>query len=246
MPKINLEHISIVVSRPQYDGNIGSLARAMRNMGLARLRVAAPQADLHSAEALKMACDAQDVLMNANVYGTLLEALADIQIVVGTTRRVGVVRQHVLTPRALAAKFVDVSQAAEIAIVFGNEGTGLSNEEIALCQWLVTIPTAPSYKSINLAQAVMVIAYEIFVINTDMPPEPVLDLAPAAAVEPMYQALRDSLLEIGFLDPNNPERLMFALRRFLGRAKLEARDVRILRGIARQIKWYANSNRGSK
>lgn len=238
MPKINLANVSIVLSRPLFGGNVGSIARAMRNMGLSHLRLVAPQADLQGDEALKMACDARPLLEAAAIYPTLLEAVADQQLVVGTTRRVGVVRQHVLTPRALAEKLIAPSQTDCMALVFGNEGTGLSNEEIALCQWLVTIPTDPAFKSLNLAQAVMVIAYELHMAHTDQPPEPVLRRASAQAVEAMYTALKGALLKIGFLDANNPERIMFAIRRCLGRAQLEERDVKILRGIARQINWY--------
>lgn len=246
MTKLNLDNIIIVASQPMFSGNIGSVARAMANMGLARLRVVAPQADLGSEDALKMACDGRGVLETAQRFATLREAVADVPLVVGTTRRVGVVRQHVMTPRTLAERITDLSQTARIAVVFGNEGSGLSNEEIAVCQWLVTIPTDAGYKSLNLSQAVMVVAYELFMAQTDHPPEPVLDIAPTEALETMYEALRAALLSIGFLDPINPERLMFALRRFLGRAKLENRDVKILRGIARQINWFVRVSGGPR
>ena len=243
MTRVNLDNVTFVLSRPVYGGNVGSVARAMSNMGLRRLRLAGPPAEWNGEEALRMACDGRPLLEAAGVYNHLRDAVADQQLVIGTTRRVGLVREHVLTPRAVAEKLAALSQSSPVAFVFGNEGSGLSNDEIALCQWLVTIPTHPDQKSINLAQAVMIIAYELYLTESDQPPEPVLDLAPADAVEGMYEALRAALLSIGFLDPINPERMMFALRRILGRARLEKRDLKILRGIARQIDWYATKGR---
>jgi tRNA/rRNA methyltransferase len=238
MRKVNLENVSIVLARPLYSGNVGAVARAMKNMELKRLVLADPQADWLNNEARQMACDARDVLENAILYPCLEEAVADVNLVVGTTRRTGLLRDHVYTPRGLAEKLIDLSQSNKIAILFGNEITGLENEEIRLCQWLVRIPTNPEFKSLNLAQAAMIICYELYQAGSDVPAQPDVPLADVKAVESMYQHMKDTLLEIGFLDKNNPERIMFAIRRILGRAGLEERDVRIFRGISRQIAWY--------
>lgn len=244
--KINFKNIHIALVEPMYAGNIGAVARAMKNTELEHLIVVDPKTEFLNEEGYKMACGAKDILQNAHVYPSLREALSEMELVIGTTRRIGLIREHAYTPRRMAEKIIDISQASKIAILFGNEVRGLRNSEIALCQWLVTIPTHPIFGSLNVSQAAMIVCYELYQASSDFPPQPDLDRADVGELESMYDQLKATLLKIGFLDVNNPERLMFAFRRMLGRAALEKRDVRILRGLCRQIAWYASHVQESK
>lgn len=236
---MGLENISIVLVRPLYAGNIGAAARALKNMALERLVLVAPAAALDE-EARRMAAGAGDLLERAEIYRSLEEAIVDSNYVIGTTARRGLLRGLALPPRDFARKIISLSERNEISILFGPEDRGLSNREIALCQQLITIPANPRFNSLNLAQAVLLVCYELYLAAAE-PAAPSLRLASLRQLEPMYQHLKEALLEIGFLDPNNPERIMYAIRRFLGRAGLEERDVRIIRGISRQIKWLAQT-----
>ena len=184
-----------------------------------------------------MAVHADDVLSQARRCDSLEEAVADCGLVVGTTRRDGLYRAAAESPRALAPRLVAAATSNRVALVFGPEDHGLSNDDLKACQQLICIPSDPAYASLNLAQAVMVCCYELFIAaNGD--PENVPVLAPAQRVALMFDRLQTAFLSIGFLHANNPEHIMFDFRRLLGRAQLEERDVRILLGLARQIEWY--------
>ena len=186
-----------------------------------------------------MAFHAGDVIDSMRRSRTLAEAVADCALVVGTTARGGPYRQGVRAPREAAPDIVARAQQQQVALVFGPEDHGLSNADLKLCHQLITIPTNPDYPSLNLAQAVMVCAYELFVVSrADAALAQRPALAPAAQVEQAYERLRDALLTIGFLHPDNPDHIMFALRRLFGRTGLEEREVRILLGLARQIEWF--------
>jgi tRNA/rRNA methyltransferase len=137
---------------------------------------------------------------------------------------------------------LDHAARQRIGILFGPEDTGLVDDDLRLCQLLIRIPTKHQAHSINLAQAVMLVCYELYVGSLGRDPAPVPGLAPMEQVEAMYEQLEKALLEIGFLQPQNASHMMFALRRILGRAGLEASDIGILRGIARQIGWYARTD----
>jgi tRNA/rRNA methyltransferase len=146
----------------------------------------------------------------------------------------------------MAGRIVEMSQQNEIALVFGPEDTGLSNEDIRLCHMLVTIPTA-EFKSLNLSHAVMIICYEIFVARTlpsDRPHEP--RLATSGETEAMYEQVKCLLTKIGFLNPQNPDYWMLHIRRFLSRTSLLAREVKIIRGICRQLDWYMENGKRKK
>ena len=237
--RVSLTNLRIILVRPRYSGNIGAVARAMRNMGMNDLTlVNPPQLCRNTADT--MAVHARDVLDTMQVHRSLRAAVADCGLVVGTTCRRGLYRASALTPRALAPHILAAAEANRVALVFGPEDSGLSNDDLRLCHQLVTIPTDPAYTSLNLAQAVLLCCYEVFVaaLGEDFtPPRP---LALAERQELMYEKLKGALLKIGFLHGDNPDHIMFALRRILGRAGLEDRDVRILLGLARQIDWYAS------
>jgi len=234
------EKIAFVLFRPIQAGNIGAVARALKNMGFSDLRVVEPGAPLSSLDATKMAVHGEDVLSNARVYPNLPEALADRTITVGTTCRGGPYRSATRPVREAARELNQLADTNRIGIVFGPEDHGLTNEELKLCDRIVTIPTAPEYPSLNLAQAVMIVAYEMMLAAGDQPAlDQQLDLASSSKVQEMLSRMADALLAIGFLLEDNPDHIMFALRALFGRSGLTARELDILNGMARQIKWTA-------
>lgn len=236
----SLGNFAFVLVRPLRLGNVGAAARALKNMGLSDLRLVAPAAST-GREAAAMAVHAEDVLRAARCYDDLPAALADRTLVVGTTCRPGLYRAGALAVREAAAQLAaEAAVHNRIAVVFGPEDTGLVNRELELCQRLITIPTAPEYPSLNLAQAVMVVAYELMMAAGAARELPMAERrAPAADVEAMMQRMSRALVAIGFLPADNPEHIMFALRAVLGRSGLGERELDILNGIARQINWFA-------
>jgi tRNA/rRNA methyltransferase len=231
-----LGNIRVVLVRPRGAANIGAAARAMKNMGLHELVLVRPQVtDSFWSKAL--AVHAHDVLSQARRCETLDQAVADCGLVVGTTCRDGVYRARAESPRTAAPRLAAAARTNRVALVFGPEDHGLSNEDLKACQQLICIPTDPGYTSLNLAQAVMVCCYELFLAATGTP-ETVPVLAAAEHTRQMFERLQSAFLSIGFLHADNPDHIMFAVRRLLGRAQLEPRDVRILLGLARQIEWY--------
>lgn len=234
---MSLDNVRIVLVGSLYGGNVGSACRAMANMGLAKLRLVAPDAALDWAEAEKMAVHADGVLASRETFATLAEAVADCIAVVGTTARRGLYRQHAQAPRETAAAIAPLAAAGLVAIVFGREDRGLLNEEVACCTHLVQIPTA-AYASLNLAQAVMVMAYELFLAaGTYEPVREKSPPAPAALKARMTAIWRDYLLEIGFMEPDMADHMMAAMSRIFARGALTEDDVRILMGIVRQSRW---------
>jgi len=187
--------------------------------------------------------EARDILENARKFNSLPEALSGFQYAVATTRRGGRLRANALDPRSMARRLVDFVPRNRIALVFGPEDRGLNNEELCLCQAVVTIPTNPDFPSVNLAQAVMIILWEIAAAAagpTGVSEIPVL--AEIGRVENMYRHMEKVLLEIGYLHPENPQRMIRALKRVLNRTGLEERDIRAIRGIFRQFDWYFKKN----
>ncbi len=235
--KVNLDHITIILVQAQIPENIGSVARAMNNMGLRRLILVDPK-NCDLSRVLKTATGSSiDVVEEMEVFEDLKEALGPYQYVVGTTARIGSLRPARTHPRRLAGDLIRTSQNNRVAILFGPEDRGLSNEQLRYCHTLATIPTA-RFSSLNLAQAVMIICYEIFLVNREKIPEPLPRLANKFELEGMYEHLKAVLMKIGFIDPQNPEHWMHNIRRFLSRLPLRAREVRIIRGVCRQIDWY--------
>ena len=235
---IDPNHIAIVLVETQIPENIGSVARAMNNMGFSRLLLVEPMnCDLK--RVLKMATGSSvDLIENMEVYENLLEAIGPFQYVVGTTARLGVHRPAVTDPRRLAMDLVGISQNNNIAILFGPEDRGLSNDHLRYCHTIATIPTE-RFSSLNLAHAVMILCYELFMAGRQKPLESPPRLANKFELEGMYEHLKDVFLKIGFINPQNPEHWMLNIRRFLSRLPLRAREVRVVRGVCRQIDWYA-------
>ena len=240
-----LRNIAIVLVKPQYAGNIGSVSRAMKNMGLSRLILVSPAQDHLSAEARMMATSAIGLLKGAQVFPTLEEALPGFRWIAGTSARKGRNRGPFVSPREICPEILSIAGSVPVAVLFGPEDKGLTNEEIAPCQALISIPTHPNLPSLNLAQAVLIFSYELF-LATLVDPErgsssqgSISKLAEFQKVEGMFAHLENLLYRIGFLHPQNPKRIMHVLRRIGGRARLSDRDVAILRGIFHQLEWYA-------
>lgn len=234
---LKLANVAIVLVEPQIPENIGSVARAMNNMGLTRLILVKPGCcDL--TRILKMATGPSiDIVEAMQVYDELMSALGPYHYIVGTTARTGAQRPALTDPRRLAHDLIPISRNNQVAILFGPEDRGLSNEHLRLCHSTATIPTG-SFPSLNLSQAVMVVAYEIFLASREPSTETLPRLANRFELEGMYDHLKDALMRIGFINPQNPEHWMLNIRRFLSRLPMRAREVRIIRGICRQIDWY--------
>jgi tRNA/rRNA methyltransferase len=225
--------------RPRGSGNIGSIARAMKNFGACELAIVGT-ARTRSFWARAMATHGRDVLSNAKCYETIREAVADCNLIVGTTARGGLYRHHSRTPRDSAPEIASAAETGKVALLFGPEDHGLDNKDLQSCQLLITIPTHSDYQSLNVAQAAVVCLYEIFVASLAPAAPAAIQRAEAEQVERLFDIMRASLLKIGCLDSENPGHMLLALRRILGRAGLEDKDVRILTGMFRQIEWYAN------
>lgn len=242
-----LEKVAIVLVEPREPGNIGAAARAMANMGLSRLVLVRPPDHL-VADAFKMALAARPILEAAVVADNLTQALGGFGFVAGTTRRGGGGRRGRVTPRQLASELPAVAAANDVAILFGREESGLTNEELQYCQRLVTIPSSEGFGSLNLSQSVLVIAYELFLGVGGSGPGGAsvapARRAPTAELEGLYGQMERVLLEIGYLEPTNPARMMRVFRRLLGRAGPDGREVKALRGIFRQVAWYAGQHAG--
>jgi tRNA/rRNA methyltransferase len=234
---VNLKNVCIILSRPRYPENIGAAARAMRNMGLEQLMVVEPQ-NYDMSRVLKMATHgAVEVVEQIKVYEDLRAAVAPLSYIVGTTARLGGQRQLVGSAARLAQKLAPISKENQVGLLFGPEDRGLTNADIRLCHELVNIPTA-EFSSLNLAQAVMVVCYELRRYNQPGGQTFVPRLANRHELDGMYAQLKDILVRISYIQPDNPDYFMNNLRHFGTRLKLRAKEVSIIRGICRQIDWY--------
>jgi len=227
-----LARIRIVLSHTSHPGNIGAAARAMKTMGLSRLALVNPKY-FPDAEADARASGAADVLEQAVVCQSLAEALRDTVMVAGMTAR----RRDLALPfswaRQGAAQLVGVAAQGEVALVFGNESSGLSNEELSLCHLPIMIPANPDYSSLNLGAAVQLMCYELR-LAAELPgeaPRGELALATMEEIEGLHAHLEKSAIASGFLNPAQPNRLMLRFRRLFARAGLEREEVSILRGL---------------
>ena len=231
------QQVRFVLVRPRSAGNVGSAARALKNLGFERLDLVHPSCDPQDDEARRMAVAAADLLDTARVHRTLDEALGGAAVVVGVTRRSGKHRQPHWRIDALAGELIG---EPSLAVVFGPEDHGLTDAELDRCTHLVYLPASDAYGSFNLAQAVLLVAYELRRVVLDPADvEPWGPIADHAQREAMYRHLEPALLAIGFVHPESQEPIMRRLRRLLGRARLTDDEVSLVRGLARQILWSA-------
>lgn len=241
----DLNSVTIVLVEPQNPGNVGMVCRAMKNMGLYRLRLVNP-CSTDNLEARKFAMSARDLLEGAEIFPTLREALGDCSFSVATTRRHGKYRQEISTPEEIAVKIMNERDRGRVALVFGREDSGLTTDEVSLCRWKATIPTAEEFGSLNLAQAVLIFVYDLFRAEGGGITRPERQPAPGEEVETLYDHMERALLRIGFLNPQNPGHIMRTLRRIFARAELDSREVSVLRGMMAQIDWAAEDFKGKK
>lgn len=245
--RINPQNILVVLVGPTHPGNIGAVARAMKTMGLGRLALVAPKR-FPSAEASARAAGADDVLYEARIFQDLAGAVADCHWVIGTSARVRGLRWPEFTPRECAGRIAGAAEKGPVALVFGRENSGLTNEELDHCHAVVRIPTNPEYHSLNLASAAQVLSYEIRVAMMEReaagtgpdnaPDAPGKEDAgeafqgiSAGEWEGFFQHLEIALQDIGYYDPAKPKKLMRRLRRLFQRAGLDRPELNILRGI---------------
>ena len=240
MLKPKFRNISIVLYKPKYAGNIGAVARAAKNMGIHHM-VVVGTGEYDNEEMLQRSTHlAADVVDHIRYVENVEDALGSFSYIVGTTARLGKGRGPFVAPRVAAPDVAERSQQNKVALLFGPEDTGLANEQLRLCHSVVTIPTSREFTSLNLSHAVMILCYEIFVASSPVASTEVTPkLALSSELEGMYEQIKTLLAEIGFLNPENPDYWMMHLRRFFTRAGILSREVKIIRGICRQLAWHA-------
>lgn len=232
-----LNHVTVVLHQPRFPENIGAAARAACNMGISRLMLVSPE-DCDLTRILTMATHAAaDLVENMEIHSDLGVALKPFHYIVGTTARTGGQRQELKTPREIAEKLVPICANNQVALLFGPEDRGLTNAQLRCCHALVTIPTS-GFSSLNLAQAVMILCYELMTAGDKPTDHFAPRLATRRELDGMYEHLKETFVKINFINPDNPDYWMQNIRRFFSRIGLRARDVKIIRGICRQIDWY--------
>lgn len=231
-----LDSIRIVLVNTSHTGNIGSTARAMKTMGLSQLVLVNP-VDKPDGRASALAAGAGDVLANAKIVDRLEQAVSDCGLVVGTSARSRTLSWPMLEPRDCGEKLVSESPNYPVALVFGRENNGLSNEELQLCHFHVCIPANPEYSSLNLAAAVQTLCYEIRMayLNTTKQPENELEYPLSEELERFYSHLEQTLQKTNFIIPQHPGMVMTKLRRLFNRARPETQELNILRGMLASI-----------
>jgi tRNA/rRNA methyltransferase len=239
----------VVLVRPEVAANLGAAARVLRNMGLSELVLVAPVADPAERQARQLSTHGEEVLERCRIVADLDAAVADCVLVAGTSARVSgpVRRQSVGTPEEVMPRLVESMAAGPVALVFGPEPSGLTNAEVTRCHSLIHIPTDPTYPALNLAQAVAICVYELRKAWLSRTAQPVREApAPFAEQERMFAQLREALEAIHFLYDERADTLMHGLRHLIGRAGPTAMEVRLLLGLARQMRWVAERRAGSE
>ncbi len=248
---MNPDNIRVVLVHTSHPGNIGGVARAMKNMGLRRLYLVAPR-DYPNEQAVWRAASAGDVLESAIVVPTLNDAISDCQFVVGTSARERRIPWPLMDARQCAQRMAVASGQEQVAVLFGREDRGLTNEELKVCNLHLNIPTDEAYSSLNLAMAVQIVAYELRMLQiaTDLPgsapdqwDEP---FASQENMERFYTHLEETLVDIEFLDPAAPRQLMSRLRRLYSRVRLDEMELNILRGVLTETQKWVQRGLGRK
>jgi tRNA/rRNA methyltransferase len=218
----------------------------MMNFGLSELRLVNPVADHLNDEARRMAVRATPILEKATVFADLKQALADTHFSCATTRRLGKYRGRFLLPETAADLLLPLTREGKIALVFGREDQGLATSELECCQRLLTIPTHGNLKSLNLAQSVAICLYQIFCRHKSEKSQPKSKkFASGKSIESLYAHMRETLLEVDYLDPQNPDHILRSFRAIFGRAQLDEREVRIIHGLFSKIDWIDEQRKQS-
>jgi tRNA/rRNA methyltransferase/tRNA (cytidine32/uridine32-2'-O)-methyltransferase len=241
-----LSTIKIVLVGTTHPGNIGAVARAMKNMTMTNLCLVSPKI-FPSADATSRASGADDVLARARLCSTVEEAIADCELVIGASARPRTISWPEITPRDCAEKIVLQEPGRKVAIVFGRENSGLGNNELDLCHLLLRIPCNNEYSSLNLAAAVQIVCYELFVASGiksdiqigDKGQQP---MATAGQIESFYGHLAEALVDIGFMHPEKSKSIMRRLRRIYNRIQLDTKELDILRGILTMSQGHKRKN----
>ena len=236
-----LNNIRVVLVGTSHPGNIGSVARAMKTMGLSNLYLAEPRTEIDG-QSIALAAGAADILQNVTKVDSFDEAIADCSLVVATSARSRTLDWPVLEPREAGDKLVAESESSPVAIVFGRENHGLSNEELQKCNYHVVIPANEEYSSLNLAQAVQIVCYEtrMSYLNRNREAEVIEEYPLQKEQEQFFEHLERTLLSTGFIIKNHPGQVMTKLRRLFSRARIESQEMNILRGILSSIEKFAN------
>ncbi|NVD05898.1 tRNA (cytosine(32)/uridine(32)-2'-O)-methyltransferase TrmJ [Vibrio sp. JPW-9-11-11] len=234
-----LDNVKVVLVGTSHSGNIGSAARAMKVMGLTNMILVDPQCHVDE-QTIALASGAADIAENATIVNSLAEAVADCSLVVGSSARSRTLEWPMLEPRACGVKFVEEGQSSSVALVFGRERTGLTNDELQTCHYHVCIPANPEYSSLNLAMAVQTLSYEIRVAYLEsqqsqyVPSEP-LEYPRHKELELFFQHLENVAKKTQFINDEQPGKVMNKLRRLFSRARPEAQELNILRGILTSV-----------
>ncbi|MEN8135705.1 MAG: RNA methyltransferase [Thermodesulfobacteriota bacterium] len=242
-------NLSIILVEPQGPLNIGSVCRTMQNFGCNDLRLVNPRTDHLSEAAQLMAVKAGHILKEAKVFPDIGSAVADINLLFGTTRRFGKrYRETFMAPDQAAVRINSSNPVSRCGLLFGREDKGLTNEELDRCHHFIAIPTSGELASLNLAQAVNICLYEIYQQSLAEPNLPVSEWLPAPAeeLEGMLQHMRTSLFNLGFFKDNNPDHILHTFRRIFGRTELNSREVSILRGLWNCLDKLAATRKSDK
>ncbi|CAM4377510.1 MAG: tRNA (cytidine/uridine/adenosine-2'-O-)-methyltransferase TrmJ [Legionellaceae bacterium] len=233
-----LNNIAIILIDTSHPGNIGAAARAMKNMGIHDLRLVNP-VTLQWEEAIARSAGAEDILNQAKIYEEMNLAIADCSLVIGTSARSRSFHWPLLSIHEDAEKILHQAKTTKVAIVFGRESSGLTNEELQRCQYHLTIPVTEIYSSLNLAAAVQIICYELYKTNITLTPDseslPIKAIASHNELEKLYQHLEKSCIEVKFLNPHKPGLLMARFRKLFNRCELTKVELNILRGFLSAI-----------
>ena len=234
-----LHSCRVVLVRPEVAGNIGATARVMRNFGISDLALVAPVADPHCKEARQRSTQGEAILDACRIVPDLKTALAECVFVAGTSARLGGLfrKQSLGPPDAVMPRLLEALPSGPAALVFGPEPSGLTNEEIVLCHWLIHIPTNPEYPALNLSHAVAICLYELARTRSQPVSPSAIPRATSEELERAFEHLQTALEEIHFLYGEKAESLMHALRHLLSRAQPSPMETKLLMGLARQIRW---------
>ncbi|WP_162905700.1 tRNA (cytosine(32)/uridine(32)-2'-O)-methyltransferase TrmJ [Vibrio cholerae] len=234
-----LERVKVVLGGTTHSGNIGSAARAMKVMGLSQMVLVDPQCQV-DAQAIALAAGASEIALNAQIYPTLEAAVADCGLVVGTSARSRTLEWPMLEPRECGEKLISEANQHSVAMVFGRERTGLTNDELQLCHYHVCVPANPEYSSLNLAMAVQLLSYEVrmayLALQQSSQSSTLQEEYPRhQELERFYAHLEQVIMQTEFISAQQPGQVMNKLRRMFTRARPEAQEINILRGILTSV-----------